>query len=320
MTIPRFWTDPLSGADYSFGDKLPAADINELKNGLLAIDYAIENFQAKTYLYGSLQLSSALYSRVVVDEAYDRVLILTQLTGSTSIVAYDLNINGEASGASRSVVGEPAGGWTTTAGNCAMAQDGAGTVVIGATTVNASATKVAVSTGGGNFATYDTNAAGAGQGISEMIWDANYSRFYAGFNFTGTNIEYSDDGTSWTQASMASAVAISGLASNGSGTIVALLNTTTNQALRSTNGTSFSTVVMPSSAVWNSVTYSAGFGKWFATNSAGGMAYSSDGSTWSALSPTTLPGSGFALANLGSTGNLVIAQNATNGDIYVSER
>ena len=310
MTIPRFWTDPKSGANYSFGDKLPSSDFNAFLAGWRNIDYAIERNQALTYP-GLETISGTLFSACAIDDQFDQILLLSDVTASTSVFCLKLTPSGQQD-STRTVSGEPAGGWTTTSG--CITSDGAGTIVIGGTTVNASTKKVAVATDGGNFTTQDVNASGAGVGVTALAYEANGGLFIAGLNggTTATTIETSPDGVTWTGRTNANTNAISRIATDGNGTVVAISSASTNQAVRSTDGgATWSAVTLPATAVWTGITYSPGLGKWFVTNGTN-SASSGTGSTWDSITMSA------ALVLLGSTGNLVIGQRST-GDLYVSE-
>jgi hypothetical protein len=249
----------------------------------------------------------------------DQILLLVSATGSTSIYCLKMTPDG-AQDATRTVSGEPAGGWTTTSGAGSIASDGAGTVVIGGTTVNASVEKVASSTDGGNFTVRSlATIGGAGVGVTALIWDSGNSVFVAGANggSTTTTIETSPDGVTWTNRTNANSNAIAKWAVDGSGTVVGISSASTNKAVRSTDLISWSEVTLPATATWTGITYSAGLGKWFATDGTN-SAESSDGVTWSTISMLEWDGTAAGVVLLGSTGNLVIGAR-TNGDIFVSE-
>lgn len=320
MTVPRFWTDPLSGAAYPFKGQLTAAQMNAYVTALQRLDYAIERSQAMTFP-GAFSGSGTEFAALLFDETSGLIYTLAQFTGSTSVEVGVSAADGSAL-LSRTVSGEPAGGWTTTA-KAAMAVNGSGTVLIGGATVNASGGKVALAAEDAGFAVQTLNTTGAGVGVTCAVWDATHSLWIVGLDggSNTTRIETSANGTSWTNRTTAAAVNPLAMATDGSGTTVAVGNA--NVGHRSTDGTTWASVSMPTpgGSGWKTVTYSAGLGLWFASDGASKWATSPTGVTWTDATSSfdkVYDGSDVPFDNIGSLGNLVIGQDSLGG-IWASE-
>jgi hypothetical protein len=316
MTTPRFWTDPLSGASYSFGDKLPASSVNAILDGLRAIDYAIERNQCTSFRPATI--SSKNVAAVCIDERYDQILALESDVAVAAFTVFVHTPNGEQQ-ADRDVTSLPTGGWNTQTG--AITSNGAGTILVGGETAQDHQEKVAVSTDGEDFVTQTMNTGGAGVGVTALAYDSGGGLFIAGLDggTTSTTIETSPDGVTWTTRTTPNTNAIGAIATDGAGTVVAISSASTNQAIRSTDGgVSWSSVTLPATSAWTGITYSKGLGKWFVTDDGANFAVSSIGATWAVGAFNSPLRGAYRPDRLACTGNIVMAQDSY-GRIYLSD-
>lgn len=147
--------------------------------------------------------------------------------------------------------------------------------------------------------------------------------FYAGS--TG-EVEVSDaGGTVWVGStafpSSLSTHAIKDIADNANSSspiMVAVGNTgTTDKCARTVDGATWTEGTLPATAAWNSVCWSHQLAAFVAVDEgATNWATSADGTTWSALSVTTGPGSNVAM--LRCLGQVLVVVKSASGDIYTS--
>lgn len=274
MTTPRFWTDPLSGASYNFGQRLTSAQMNACLTGLRSVDYQTEFNQAVTW--SKTTLSSSLVVGACYDYSKNRILFVRSnmaVASRTPDFATDAGAVGPVSGA-------PAGGWSANV----MAGDRNGNAMIGATTTGSDTLKVAVYTGT-SFVARSLNASGT-EGVTALVYDSSNSVWIAGLD-DGTIETSTDTGVTWTSRTNANSNPLRQLASNGAGTVIGISSASTNKAVRSTDSISWDEVTLPATAAWSTIAYSPGLGKWFLSEGgAGGSAdnyavSTNDGVTWS---------------------------------------
>jgi len=328
MTVTRLWVDPKLGANYVFGDKLPSSDFNGFISGIRALDRALEDHMIATWTEVTM---ANTYAKVGYDQKWHRILGLRTMSGDTTP---NVDVINPFSGAyyGMTITG-PAGGWNTSFGGrprSGVVASNSTVTLVGGVSVNATAQKIAtLDSNGATWTLQSMASSAAGVGPYHLIWDPYNELFVAGMNGSGTTdiIETSPDGETWTARTVPSAHTINDIATDGSGTIVAVLNASTDKAWRSVNGgVTWSEVTMPSTTEWTCITYVPGLETWYAANGDSSGSYpgandtyasSTGGSTWSSATYYTT----YVPKALASTGNVLLAvEGYSTGDNVIASR
>lgn len=321
MTSPRFWSDPLNGATYNFGQRLTSTQMNAYVSGLRNIDVALEWNQLSSWSQSTIDYSGTAGipgACVSYDGVHAQLCVLQDCVADATPYVRRQQIGNDSVSSSTQITGIPAGGWTTGYADSgikttnvirsAIFSNRSGETVCGARTELASGKKVAYSSNGVDFAAQTMNTTDSGVGVTALIYDYGNSVWIAGLSggSTGKTIETSTDAVTWTVRTNANSNTIHRFAQDEQGTVVGISSASTNKAVRSTDSIAWTEVTLPASASWTGLTYSAGLGKWFAASTGGDYAESADGQTWSSKT-ADLFDTASTPNKLGSTRNLVVA-------------
>lgn len=172
----------------------------------------------------------------------------------------------------------------------------------------ASASKIRESHDSGATWTARNTVASSTEGVTGVCWFSGPSLFVLGLDSaTSTNVETSPDGQTWTQRTgLPNSVGRAALAASSS--IAVAINSSGNKCIRSTNGTSWTEGVMPTSATWRDVTWWAQ-GALFVAIGDAAIATSADGISWSS-SGMTAPFT--TAAGIATFGRLLVAAGTTS--------
>jgi hypothetical protein len=155
-----------------------------------------------------------------------------------------------------------------------------------------------------------------------ISWDAANSLWIAGFS-EGSNakrLATSPNGMTWTIQTSPNTNSVGRIVTTAAGVSVAVSRTSTNKALRSTNGTTWAEVTLPASSTWSHITHSRGLGKWFASDGVANYATSLDGITWTTQAFTLGIDAGTgAPVGMASVGNIIYAADPIEGNLLMSE-
>jgi hypothetical protein len=187
----------------------------------------------------------------------------------------------------------------------AAATNGTSIMVFGGTPGSASTSKLRSSPTGATWTARTTTAAGT-EGVRSLIWHSSTAHFVAGLdNAASTNIEYSTNGTSWTQKTgLPNSHARGKMATSGSVIVVLAHNTSTNKAIRATDPSgTWTEVTLPTTEIWHSLLWDSVYSR-FVAQGASNFAYSSDGISWT---------NGGAIGSGGATANAIIGRIAVGG-------
>jgi hypothetical protein len=262
-------------AGWSTGEILTSTQANTMDDnaasaadGALYTDIAI----GKNWLGNATQ---ANYGRALVWWQPDQKWFSLGVSGGNPLAAYKFN-------------GSTA--WTTgltiDAGDgltplCA-ASNASNMMVVGGTPGIASTSKLRSSPTGATWTARTTTAAGT-ESVRDVIYHSGSGHFVASLdNAAATNIEYSTNGTSWTQKTGLPNSAARGKMATSGTTIVALsYNTSTNKCITCTDPSgTWTERTLPTTEIWHSVAWDSVYGR-FVAFGATNFAYSSDGATWS---------------------------------------
>jgi hypothetical protein len=299
MTLPRFWTDILTGTNYTAGQRLKSTEQNQYLSALRRFDLAFERLSTsfatlRIVATGTSPASAALY------DSYYRLLYVfckDVATGLPDVFRYvpGSDTAGEQIQVSAAVQHLP---------RC-VASNGAGTIVTGGTPPSSSNAKYFYTTSGGGTSAWtgavssQTSTAGA----LSMVWDPVGAVFVSGLS--DGKIETSPNGITWTNQTIPNSNARAAMATNGTGTIVAVTSASTDKCVYSTDaGVTWAEATMPATGARYGVCWAAGLGKFFAIR-AGHIESSPDGIVWSAVAAT---GGSWGIA---SSGNFLILAGAS---------
>ena len=173
---------------------------------------------------------------------------------------------------------------------CAV--EGPSIMVMGGTPGSASTSKLRSATTGSAWTARTTNASGT-EGVRCLGYHTGTTQFVAGLdNTAATNMEYSTNGTSWTQITgLPNTNPRGAFASNGSIMVVMPYNTSTNKCITATTASgTWTERTLPATQIWHGVHWSPTYSLFIALG-ASSLAYSADGITWSAVTgaPSVTP-------------------------------
>lgn len=298
MVASASWTDPKSGANYSFGDKLPSSDFNSWIGGIRQIDTNAVTNAIKTLV--SVAGNTVLYD-AVWDSTYGRLIAV----GATGGAAPATDLIGDME-ATQSL---PTAGDLTSL--TTIATDGAGTLVAGGSVSIASAAKARSSTDGGANWTNRSFSASNDHDVRSIVY---FNSLYVAFlgNGTGTaTIQSSPDGTTWTARTNPASntdwipVRQGGVATDGT-TLVSVQGGTASAVVYTTNGTTFSTASASASTTWRGIAYTAEYG-WVLVNTTGAtINQSTTGQTWAAATTATMPAAITAVRGFDAIANVYV--------------
>jgi hypothetical protein len=161
------------------------------------------------------------------------------------------------------------------------ASNGADMMVCGGTPGIASTSKLRSSPTGATW-TARTTTASSTESVRDLIWHSSTGHFVASLdNAAATNIEYSTNGTSWTQKTgLPNSAARGKMATNGSTIVAIAYNTSTNKCITCTDPSSTWTErTLPTTEIWHGIVYDSVYERFIAFG-ATNFAYSDDGATW----------------------------------------
>lgn len=303
MVASGTWTDPKTGANYAFGDKLPSADVNSWAGGIRTIDQNVVMGALSTFPH-RLPPATGYHLDAAMD-TYGGALIMVGSDGAT-------NAQAESSPDMHAVLST---GMTSGTGYQAdsVDADASGNIVAGLSGIGTSTDRIRTSQSAGsgwavrNLPTVATS-------VEVVIWSGTL--FVAGYDpGAATNrIATSPTGTTWTDRTNPlsnnfwSPTSTGGAVTDGAGKVVLIpLDAGSSAFAYSADGLTWSSA-STTAASWATGAYSPGFG-WIAYSGDGATIWSSsDGSAWAAATGKTLPAvpTGFtAVTSVAAVGNVL---------------
>jgi hypothetical protein len=262
-------------AGWSTGERLTSTQTNTMDDnaasaadGALWTDIAI----GKNWIGNATQ---ANYGRALVWWQPDQKWFTLGVSGGNPLAAWKFNGNAT---------------WTTgltiDAGDgltplCAVS-NGTNMMVCGGTPGIASTSKLRSSPTGATWTARTTTAAGT-ESVRDLIYHSSTGHFVASLdNAAATNIEYSTNGTSWTQKTgLPNSAARGKMATSGSMIVAISYNTSTNKCITCTDPSgTWTERTLPTTEIWHGVYWDSVYERFLAFG-ATNFAYSDDGITWS---------------------------------------
>lgn len=315
MVASASWTDPKSGANYSFGDKLPASDFNSWIDGIRTLDTA-----AALALRNMTSIDCTSLT-MMYDATWDESKGVLICVGETTGNAPTSDLIGDGT----AIQSLPTAGTLTSLSAVASDNDAVPSYIVAGGSVSGStAAKIRRSSDGGvTWSNVSTSATNDHNVRTIVDFNAIFVAFLGGGTGTAT-IESSPSGATWTARTNSAsntdwiAARFGGIATDGT-TLVAVPSGTGNTLVYTTNGTSFSNATLSASTTWRAVAYTAEFGWAVYSTDGSTINHSSNGTTWAAATLETAPSTLAQVDSLESIGNvLVLAWEDTEGAARLS--
>jgi hypothetical protein len=281
------WSDSLAGTSYSFGQRFKSSEANQILLALRRYDAVFEKLSTRLQTYKIVDNATSNANNTPVSAAvYDPYLGYA--------LAFYKDVGTSLPGVFVTAPG--ADFWSGTGGSAGVmhaseqlrprcaAVDGNGLIVVGGTPAASSANKYlytnptrAVTASWLLGTSSQTSTAGA----VAMLYESAASKFVAGLS--DGKVERSSDGITWSASTVPNANAITAIASNGSGRMVAVSSASTNKCIYSTDsGATWAEATLISTAARTGVCWSPGHQKFFALT-ASALESSVDGVSWSSV-------------------------------------